>query len=131
MNTTVVHGVKPVPWKRTRGQGNKRYLDPDYRAWKESFGYVAKFAHDGVPWDWPVIVGIQIAPDGVRAVFVPLGLSADFDLTPITERPKGIRFDLDNGVKGILDASQGIVIVDERLVVSIHAAFTNTISHDL
>ena len=126
--TTVVHHGKPVPWKRTRGQGNRRYLDPDYRAWKEAFGWSAKQAHDGIPWDWPVVVGILIAPDGVKAKFVPLGIDPKFDSVPIVERPKGIRFDIDNGIKAILDSVQGIIIVDDRLVVAVRAAFVETVN---
>ena len=126
--TTVLHLGKPVPWKRTRGQGNRRYLDPDYRAWKEAFGWTAKTAHDGKPWDWPVIVSILIAPDGAKAKFVPLGIDPRFDAVPIVERPKGIRGDIDNYVKAVNDAVQGIVIVDDRLVVAVRAAFAVTVN---
>ena len=69
----------------------------------------------------------RLGPDGVRAEFVPLGIEVEFDLTPITERQKYVRADLDNYVKGVLDAVQGIVIKDDRLIVAIYASFTDTI----
>ncbi len=125
--TDVLWLGKPVPWKRTLGSGNRRYTDPTYRAWKDDFGWCAKAAHAGPPWDWPTIVGIQIGPDGVRARFVPLDIPPRFDSVPIVERPKGLRGDLDNYVKAVLDSVQGIVYVDDRLVVAVRAAFVTTI----
>jgi len=128
--TTVVWEGRPVPWKRTLGSGKQRYTDPRYREWKEAFGWEAKADHEGTPWDWPTVCAIQVAPDGVVAQFVPLGIEVEFDLTPITERQKYVRADLDNYVKGVLDAVQGIVIVDDRLIVAIYASFTDTIMEE-
>lgn len=126
--TDVLWLGKPVPWKRTLGSGKRRYTDPVYRAWKEQFGWAAKSAHDGPVWDWPTIVGIQIAPDGVRALFVPLGVDVKFDSVPIVERPKGLRGDIDNYLKAINDSVQGIVIVDDRLIVAVRAAFVTSVN---
>jgi len=125
--TTVVNLVKPVPWKRTLGSGNKRYTHPTYRAWKDQFGWEAKQAHVGPVWDWPTVVGIRVAANGIWVRFVPWGETVELDLTPITERPKGLRGDLDNYVKAILDASQGVVIVNDSQIVSIYATFTDEI----
>ncbi len=125
--TDVLWLGKPVPWKRTLGSGNRRYTDPKYRAWKDDFGWCAKAAHAGPPWDTPTVVRIEIAPDGVRALFRPLCDESKFGAVRIAERPKGVRGDLDNYVKAVNDSVQGIVVGDDRLIVCIVAAFVTTI----
>ena len=125
--TDVVWLGKPVPWKRTLGSGNRRYTHPTYRAWKDDFGWAAKQAHEGEPWGHPTSVWIRVTSDGIRARFTPLGTRVKYDPMLITVRPKGLRGDLDNYVKAILDSVQGIVIEDDRLIVAIWAAFVPTI----
>ena len=125
--TDVVWLGKPVPWKRTLGSGNRRYTHPEYRAWKDDFGWAAKQAHVGEPWNHPTSVWIVVAPDGVRARFTPAWIGEDCVFAPAAERPKGLRGDLDNYVKAVLDSVQGIVIEDDRLIVAIVAAFVPTI----
>ncbi len=125
--TDVVWLGKPVPWKRTLGSGNRRYTHPEYRAWKDDFGWAAKRAHDGEPWNTATAVRILVAPDGVRAELAPLAADPKYAPVFIAERPKGLRGDLDNYVKAVLDSVQGIVIVDDRLIVAIWAAFVVTI----
>ena len=125
--TDVLWFGKPVPWKRTLGSGRRRYLHPAYREWKDDFGWAAKVAHVGAPWDVPTVAYILVAADGVRAEFTPL---AEYPyLFPVVSagRPKGLRSDLDNHVKATLDSVQGIIIEDDRLIVSIAAAFVPTI----
>ncbi len=126
--TDVLWLGKPVPWKRTLGSGKRRYTDPVYRAWKDEFGWAAKAAHAGPAWGWPVVVGIQVGPDGIRARFVPLGEDPSFDSVPLVERPKGLRADIDNYIKGVLDSVQKVVITDDRLVVAVRAAFVDTVT---
>jgi len=125
--TTVTWLGKPVPWKRTSGSGKRRYTEPAYRAWKDSFGWAAKAAHEGNPWNESCAVAIQVASDGVKAVFVLLSTETGLVLSPIVERPKGVRGDIDNYVKAVMDSVQKIVITDDRLIVAVYASFTDTI----
>ena len=125
--TDVVWLGKPVPWKRTLGSGNRRYTHPEYRAWKEDFGWAAKQAHVGAPWDTATAVWVEVAADGVRARFAPMDVDVKFGSVPSVKRPKGLRSDLDNHIKAILDSVQGIVIEDDKLIVAIVAAFVPTI----
>ena len=125
--TDVLWFGKPVPWKRTLGSGRRRCLHPAYREWKDDFGWAAKVAHVGAPWDVPTVVRIRVASDGVAAHFSPLDDCAYSGFIPTVGRPKGLRADLDNHIKAVLDSVQGIVIEDDRLIVAIVAAFVPTI----
>lgn len=118
----------PVPFTRTgASRTGGRYTPARYRAWKDYFGWEARAAHDGDPWTCDVIALVNVAPDGVRARFLsgdhPPGIGFDFG----PGRPTGVRGDLDNYVKAVLDASNGIVFDDDRRVTVIIAGFTDTV----
>ena len=125
--TDVLWFGKPVPWKRTLGSGRRRCLHPAYREWKDDFGWAAKVAHDGAPWDTPTAAWIRVGADSVNARFIPSGVGFPPGTGLVVSRPKGLRGDLDNYVKAVLDSVQGIVIEDDRLIVAIWAAFVPTI----
>lgn len=125
--TDVLWLGKPIPWKRTLGSGKRRYTNPVYGAWKDDFGWAAKQAHDGEPWDTPTVVRILVAPGGVQARFTPATPGPVVHTVEVVRRPKGIRGDLDNYVKAVLDSVQKIVVKDDRLIVGISAGFVSTI----
>lgn len=102
----------PVPFARTRGRGAARFTPERYRVWKESVGWHLRRAKVR-PLEGPVAVSMIVSPEGVTVAFEPVA----------TGRPKGLRGDLDNYAKGILDAAQGIAYADDRQVVAVSVAF--------
>lgn len=128
MMTKIAFGSPPVAWARTAGRN--RHTPPRYRQFKEDFGWEARLAHDGDPWDGDVLAGIAFAPDGIWATFATIedrGDGETFNLPLYRGRPKGLRGDIDNYVKAVLDSSQGIVFVDDRQVVGLVAVFLESI----
>lgn len=92
-----------VPFKRVAGNFHK-YNDPRYRDFKDALGYFALKAMAGQE---PLKGAVKLSVD----VYKPKPKD-------ITSRNWG---DLDNHVKGVLDALTGICYKDDRQVCEIHA----------
>lgn len=105
---------RPVPFARTRGRGAHRYTPERYRLWKQAVGWHLLRAKVK-PIEGPVAVSMIVTPDGVDVDFRPVA----------TTRPKGIRGDLDNYAKAVLDAAQGIAYHDDRQVTAVSVAFAD------
>lgn len=119
------HEEKPVPWKRTQGSGRNRYMHPKYRVWRESFQWAAKQAMQGrTPFDEPLAVQVQVGADMILVTVSPNGREA-VSIPAAVARPKGVRGDLDNYVKAVLDGMNGIVYGDDRVVLAVSAAFVD------
>ena len=119
--TVIVHGP-PVSWKRPqRARQGHTYTEPKVKAWMDTFGWEAKVAHAGEPWTGPLWALIEIGADVVCVTFGQVGEEgvAAFGAS----RPRGVRGDLDNYVKAVLDAGEGIVYQNDRQVVAVHAGF--------
>ncbi len=93
-----VHG-NPVPWKRARSVGKRRFTDPTDKQWRDKVRLVSlaevgarKAARD--PWD----------VDGWFLVSLSFGFADDGRLT---------RTDSDNLIKGVLDAAKGVLWKDD------------------
>lgn len=96
---------RPVPFQRARSQGGQRYNDPRYADWKDRAGWLMKAAR--VRFDGPVAVTVEVTAGGLGVAF------SEADRV----RPKGVRGDLDNYLKAVLDAANRIVYEDDRQVV--------------
>lgn len=110
----------PVPYSRTATVTNPttgkrvRVLPARYRAWRTTARDAIAILRRGRTITGPVHVDVVVGPDSTVCRFTPVP-----DL-----RPKGIRGDLDNYAKAVLDAAQaGGVIGDDRQVVSLTARF--------
>lgn len=101
---------KPVPWQRTRGN---RSTEPRYGAWKEAAGWEMRSQWREAPLTEAVAISISVADSGIEVIFSESHL----------DRPRGVKGDLDNYVKAILDAAQGVVIQDDRQVRELGARF--------
>ena len=101
---------KPVP----RFQGSRAWYPSWYSAYKESIAVPAAFASDTAFEAGPVSVAISFG--------IPMPKSwskrkrAAHDATPHTSKP-----DVDNLVKGVLDAVTGIIFTDDAQVYSLTA----------
>ena len=105
---------KPVPFARP-GQTatGKRYTPARYREWKTAAAWQMKGERH---YDRPVRIRIVVRNNRIEYEF------AETEQT----RPKGLRGDLDNYTKAVLDAAQDAgVIEDDRQVVSIEVMFDN------
>lgn len=89
---------QPVPFKRTRGSGKRRFNDAKYTAYKDAVGYAANVACAG---------------------FKPIGGDCHMELT--FRRKNKRRVDIDNLCKSIMDALQGIVYEDDKQVTGLAA----------
>ena len=93
-----VHG-NPIPWKRARSFGKRRFTDPTDKDWRDKVRLVAlaevgarKAARD--PWD----------VDGWFLVSMSFGFADDGRL---------VKTDSDNLVKSVLDACKGVLWKDD------------------
>jgi len=106
---------KPIPFQRTgynRATG-RFYQHPGYKEWKEQAGWILKrhrLTHNAVSLD------IEVQPDGM-AVWV-----TDLE-EPHLLRKTGMRGDLDNYGKALLDAANGLLYEDDRQVVELTQQF--------
>lgn len=94
--------VEPVPFKRVMQSGKRRYNDTRYSLFKEVIGHLAK-----------------IAMHGQEPLKGKIKFHADFfKLKPknISSRKWG---DVDNFLKAVLDALNGICYVDDSQVIQI------------
>lgn len=103
---------KPVPWQRTR---NGRRTDERYGAWKDlAAGVMLQARMPDGKLEGPVAARATVKPGGIAVVFY----NVDY-----LERPRGLRGDLDNYVKGVLDAANGVMYGDDAQVSLIAAEF--------
>ena len=93
---------EPLPQSRVRFANGHAYEKPAIKAYKDQLAHLAKIALNGSS-SWQVAVSVNII---VRRKF------------PICSRRFG---DIDNHVKAILDALNGIIWLDDSLVTSISA----------
>ncbi len=114
----VVVPGRPVPFARALSKGARRFDEPKYAAWKEAAGWHLKRARleAGLPlFEGPVWLSIVV--EGGQVEVHVLEVEA--------RRPKGIRGDLDNYVKALLDAGNGTLFHDDSQVVMLHASLTD------
>ena len=95
-------------------------------------GYYSPHGADLI--DWRALITNQMRVHGDAIVEGPVSVSfhigadsTDIELTPIVgsepARPKGIRFDLDNGVKFLADALEGHAYFNDKQIVDLSARF--------
>lgn len=125
MMVTVELVARPVPFTRTGSRNGRRYTPTRYREWRHLFAWACQQTHRGDPHPGPVAVSVTVATDYTHATF---GFDTGDGFPPLPTvtprgRPKHIRGDLDNYVKAVLDAAQGILFCDDRQVVHIEARF--------
>lgn len=102
---------KPVPAARPRIAHGHAYYPRRYQEWREQAAWQIRATGKRV--EGPVRVVLRFLPD-----------SASIEVLPGPERPDGLRFDLDNGVKACLDALvAGGVLADDRQVTVLEAGF--------
>jgi Holliday junction resolvase RusA-like endonuclease len=116
----VVIPGRPKPYQRVRrGKGDRLYLPPGYREYRDDVAAKALRMlgpKDIGPEDL-VEVWITVYSDKVEVWFSTLSGS---------HRPKGIRGDLDNYGKTILDAAQAAgILPDDRQVVRMLLRFAS------
>ena len=109
---------KPIPYPRSAGSGSRRYTPGPFRDWIE-------LAARAIAETEGIDLGIEV-PVSVLIAVTPRG--CDVDLKPSTVvRPKGLRGDIDNYAKAVLDALQwrdehplappGWILDDRQVVV--------------
>ena len=93
--------TEPVPFKRPLTNGKRRFNDPRYSDFKYFLGLHAKVAMAGrAPFDGAIRITVV-----VNTKYKPTSLKAG---------------DIDNHLKAVLDAINGICFVDDRQVVEGH-----------
>ena len=102
---------KPVPWTRTAG-GPRRYQSPKYAAWLDEMRWLMT-SQSPQQQTGPQRVEMEVTPDGI---VVRLSHSEQ-------KRPKGMRGDLDNHVKAVLDVLAPQWYEDDRQVTELEARF--------
>ncbi len=110
---------RPVPYDRAVSAINRRTGRPmrvhsqRYRDWRALAAQAARCAAR-TTWTDPVSVWIGVEPERVEVHIGP----------HLATRPKGIRGDIDNYAKAVLDALQsGAVLADDRLVETLTVTF--------
>jgi len=103
----------PKPYTRARTKGNYVYLPGPYRQWRQQAS--AQLREQGTPLgSTPVAVTVTVEADRTTVMAEPVA----------PNRPKGVRGDLDNYVKAVLDALTDANIIDnDRQVVTLIAGF--------
>lgn len=93
--------TEPVPFKRVRTNGKRRYNDPRYSEFKYFIGLHAQVAMDGrAPFDGAIKLKVTIVTK-----YEPTSLKAG---------------DIDNHLKSVTDALNGICYRDDRQIVEGH-----------
>ena len=114
MRFTIPFAGKPKARPRVKA-GEHTYMPPDYMEWKDR---VAQFVG---------LTGLRkrAMTGDVRVVMVFGPDSIEVEILPsMTERPKGVRGDLDNLAGGLLDALQDAgLLPNDRHVVDLEASF--------
>ncbi len=110
---------RPVPYDRAVSAINRRTGRPmrvhsqRYRDWRTVAAQAARYAAR-TTWADPVGVWVGVEADRVEVVITP----------HTATRPKGVRGDIDNYAKSVLDAlQQGGVLADDRLVETLTVTF--------
>lgn len=99
--------IDSVPFKRVMTNGRRRYNDPKYTAFKNHLGLIATQAMEGRE---PMIGSVSVTV----AVYKP------------KPRPTSRNYgDIDNHLKSVLDALNGIAYVDDSQVTEAHAELLN------
>jgi Holliday junction resolvase RusA-like endonuclease len=108
--------IKPKPFHRVWSNGTQRFNSPSYTEWKTQVGWLIKAAMTKgrvERFDGPVSLAVVVGPES----FVVWIRSAD------EPRPRGLKGDLDNYVKAILDAANQVLFADDVQVVTVAARF--------
>lgn len=93
--------TEPVPFKRTLANGKRRFNDPRYSDYKYFIGLHAKTAMQGqAPFDGAIKISVVVSTK-----YKPTSLKAG---------------DIDNHLKAVLDALNGICFTDDRQVIEGH-----------
>ena len=110
--------MPPLGFKRPRPNKHGGYYSPhhaDLLDWRQLIQNQMRVNSEQII-EGPVSVSLHIGKD-----------STDIELAPIVGcdpcRPKGIRGDLDNYVKAIVDSLQGPAFFDDKQVVDLAARF--------
>jgi len=108
----IVFETKPFPKERPRATKQGRVFTPTKtikyeRELKELF---RKQFPEHEPFTEPVNIEVDVAVDKICV-----------EITKVDHKPKGMRGDLDNYVKAIMDALNGEAFEDDRQVVEITA----------
>ena len=107
---------KPVPFMRTgSSRSGHRYSIPEYREWKEMAGWVMAAESERIT-SGAIEVDITVQPDGLWVAVTKV----DEDHRAFK---RGLRGDLDNYGKAVLDAANGIMFTDDRQVVRLSERF--------
>jgi Holliday junction resolvase RusA-like endonuclease len=105
---------RPRAWTRTRGRGSSRFNDPAYATWLEETGWLLR-SEIPEPLTGQLAVDIEVFEDGTSLVVSESSRS----------RPIKQRGDLDNIVKGLLDAGNRVAWDDDRQVSVLRAQFNS------
>lgn len=93
--------TEPVPFKRPGTNRKRRFNDPRYSNYKEYVGLHAKTAMQGqAPFDGAIKISVVVSTK-----YKPTSLKAG---------------DIDNHLKAVLDALNGICFTDDRQIVEGH-----------
>lgn len=114
----IVHiPMEPMPYKRARrGKGKSVYVPEEYQEWKSEVGLLIRNQmklEQEQPAQSPGHLTIRLRRDSFQIQL----------LTWPPHRPKGMRGDLDNYIKAILDAGNGVLYEDDQQVEWINGGF--------
>ena len=118
MADKVVINGRPVPFARPGHRDGRRFTPAAYKAWRGLASETMRFVGKVPLLEGPVSVRVMVDSDRVLVEAHELDPAAGW------RRPKGVRGDLDNYVKAVLDAMQDAGwIIDDRQVFEINAEF--------
>jgi len=103
--------IEPCAAARPRVTSKGVFYPPKYQAWLEAARLLARQAWHDELLGGPVRVAVSFQAD---RIVVEVGRSD-------CVRPKGVRGDVDNLCKAVLDCLSGVVFFDDRQVVELTA----------